>query len=824
LPNLPKTSPRRARGVSLPPLRTRSVFGVLVVLPLLFLPGVSPAQPSFEVATITTSQPIANRDLMIRAELNEPSGFDRVYFRYHPFGAAEYTTLEMDLHGATATARVPADDVLAPFIEYYLIFVRPDGSMETNPSGSAADPFSSPPGSTLQIQIRDQENTAGVIFLSPETAARLQPDDVIFAFSLLRTDTTIVRTSTQVRLDGIDVTDKVVASGDLFVFVPDNAGVILSGGRHVFTVHLFDQAGFMVDEASLEFEVTGAGLPAAPVETGIAVTGNVNGESRYEDVARTGTWYNRADVRLQGRMDDWAVVANAFVTSDERSDRQPQNRFFGGVQSSWLQAGYGDSYPVFPSLIMNGMRLRGFSGRALAGPQVFMAAVGEVNRALEGSLLKVIPINTLAAEQQADPTAAYAPIAGSADWGKFSYGTFQRNLLVLRTETLLGRTGGIGLTVLKGKDDDGSIAYGSRPQENLVVGLDFRGSFDSRRIEFSGQGAFSAYNADISSGTFSDTYIDSTFKGNASEVKTLKDILGPFITVNDNLRPLSVDQLSTLAYEFGLGLNYFENRFSAKYVFRGSDYLSFGQTYLRTDIQGVTLADRVGLSDDQILLSLGFEQLQDNTSNYKVATTVFQNITAALSFYPRTEGPSVTIGFGQYSSDNGLSVTGTDSLQAIDDVDNRVYLQSSYNFFYGARHTGSFNLSTSSRTDYSPRQLNVNSTTASMRLFSRFDIPLETNVDISFSFNSLPTAVAGAQQQSDYTTLSLSGLYRLFQNRLSLEGRVSPTFGDVQRTVYDTAVGYAIEKNLTIQMRFTYYANHGLLDDNIWRTTLRYDL
>ncbi len=801
--------------------RLTRAFGFLLLLTNSFSIDAD-GQVSFAIATISHSDPVPGQSLVVHAELNEPTAYSRVYFRYRVFSSSEFITLEMDLTGQTATARIPGENVVAPFIEYYMIFAREDGSAETLPPGSTADPFSSPPGGTLQIQVRDIQGISGVTFLSPEIGGRLDPDEVVIAASLLRTDSTIVREATRLWLDGIDVTDQAVFSGDLLVFVPDNAGMELSSGKHTAAIRLFDIAGKLVGQVFHEFRVAGPGLEMMAPPEGPQVTGSALAESRHETIANSGTWYNRADIRLRGRMEDWSVVTNVFVTSDEKADRQPQNRFYGGVESSWLQLGYGDSYPVFPSLIMNGMRLRGFTGRIQGGPQIFMAAIGEISRGVEGALLQTIPNDSLAIEQQKDPTAAYAPL-DQLSWGKFNYGTYQRDLVVLRTETRLGTTGGIGITALKGKDDLSSISYGTQPKENLVAGLDFRGSFDERRIEINGQAAFSAYNFDISSGTFTDVYIDTTFGESADDVKYVKDVLNKFITVNDNLRPLSLNELSTLAYEAGLGLNYFHNVFTVKYIYRGSDYFSFGQTYIRTDIQGITAADRISISQDQILLSLGFERLQDNTSNFKVATTTFRNITAALSFYPRIAGPSITVGFGNYGSNNGISTQGIDSLLSIDDEDNRVYLQSTYNFEFRARHTASFNVSTSSRTDSSPRRLNVNSTIASLRLLSRYTIPLETGIDISLSYNSIPSP-GGMLQRNDYTTISLNGLYRMFEDRLFLEGRISPTLGDVNRTVWDAAARWVFTPNLSAQMRYTYFVNKGIPDDNIWRTTLRYDL
>ena len=78
-----------------------------------------------------------------------------------------------------------------------------------------------------------------------------------------------------------------------------------------------------------------------------------------------------------------------------------------------------------------------------------------------------------------------------------------------------------------------------------------------------------------------------------------------YITVNDNFRPLTVEKLATLAYEATLGLHYFDNDFTFTYLSRGSDYTSFGQSFLQTDLRGFKLVDRARLIDNQLFLTLG---------------------------------------------------------------------------------------------------------------------------------------------------------------------------------------------------------------------------
>ncbi len=788
----------------------------------------SPAKAQVTEDDVTVEYPdaIAEQPLTVRAELHRGEQIARVYFLYRVFSRSDYTVLQMDLVGNTGTVQIPARDVLTPFLEYYLVLATRSGEFQTYPPGESADPFTVPPAATRRITVSQAGPPSGIAFLSPEPNARLTPEDLLISISLFREDTLVVKQATQILLDQTDISSSAVLSGDILVVVPANTGIQIASGMHTITVRMFRRDGTFHGSASLHFMMITPGMEAQPFSPEPTFHASTQLESRHEGVGGTGTWYNRASVLLNGGWDEWTVTSNLFVTSDEASNLQPQNRYFAGVESPWLKAGYGDNYPVFPSLLMSGKRIRGFTGKLLLGPQAFIVAAGETDRGIEGSRISVFPVDSLAIEQQRDPGAAYAPIDGTNGtmWGKFDYGTFKRNILVLRSETKPGKTWDFGITALKGKDDTGSIQFGTRPQENIVLGVDLNSSFDDRHIEFAGQAAFSAFNSDISSGPFTDEYIDTTYASKASDIKNVRDLLDQFITVNDNLRPLSLKQLSTLAYELSLGVRYLNNMFKATYLFHGSDYTSFGQTFLRKDVQGITALDRIGLALNQIQVSLGFEHLQDNTSHSKAATTTFLNYDAALSYLPSKRVPNITVGFGLYTSDNGLSTTGQDSLSSIDEETDRFFLQTSHSVDWGTIHTTSLTFSGSKRDDRSVRGSDVNNTSVALSVTSRYKIPLQTGFDLTFSFNTFPSAANNAAQQLDYTTLSLSGQYRVWRERLSLEARVSPTIGDVERTVWDASASCEIIPNMTAQIRFSYFNNKGLVNDNIWALTYRYGL
>ena len=807
-----------------PQTRRMIPFCAASLLLLITISSNTRAQILDGAVTITHPEPVASQPLRIQADLQQGEQVEQMFFLYRVFSRSEFTVMEMQLAGNTATVQVPAADVVSPYLEYYLVFTNRSGTLETYPPGESNDPFSNPPPATRQITVREAGTSGSIVILSPEAGSRIQPEELVVSVSFYRADSSITRKAARLFLDDRDVTSSAVLSGDLLVYVPGNEEATLDPGPHAVTARLYGKDGRAIESGSLHFTILGEDVVhgASPE---FALKGSTQIESRREEVAGSALWYNRGGMQLQGTWKAWTMRSNLFFTSDEDWGRQPQNRYFIGIESPWVEAGYGDAYPQFPSLIMSGKRLRGFIGKIQLGPQSFMVATGETNRGIEGSLINSFPAESLAVEQLRDPGAPYAPIgAGSSTWGKFNFGVFERDLLVLRSETRTGKTWGFGFTALKGKEDQGSIRFGAAPKENLVVGVDFGGSFDEQRIELNGQAAFSAFNSDISSGTFSDEYIDSTYGSISQDVRDVKNILERFITINDNLRPLSLRQLSTLAYETSLGLRYLANSFKVTYLYRGSDFTSFGQTFLRKDIQGVTASDRFGLADNRIVISLGFERLQDNTSKFKAATTTFLNYDAAISYYARTKGPNFTVGYGRYSSNNGLRPIGPDSLTSLDDETNRIFVQSSHTFEWGSQHTASANISSSHRDDRSIRKLDFTNTSVSVSFITRHGIPLQTAFDFLFSFNSFPSGTGTGGQELNYTTVSLSGRYTVVAGKLDMDTRVSPTFGGYKRVAWDSGITVRILPRMSVQMRFSYFDNNVSVNDNVWALTYRYEL
>jgi hypothetical protein len=779
------------------------------------------SQITTKVASISPMSAIPKVPLTLHVALQQGETIEKVFLVYRPFGSSDYSSLEMDIVGNTATATVPAEDVLPPFVECYVVLINRNGRLESYPLSEGYDPFETPPNKTLQITVSaEAEADAQIVFLSPESGTRIAADDLLISVSLLRADSIVVKRATQLLLDGADISETALISDDIFVVSPENARLTIRPGTHRLTVRLFNREGTLHRTASIVFTVVGGVSFGEPTELW-RYNSSIQLESRREDVGSVGTWYNRGNLKFTGSSGDWRFNANTFITSDENPDRQPQNRYFASVESPWVRVGYGDAYPSFPNLVLSGKRVRGLVSALRLDWFNLDLTLGKTTRAIDGSLLQIIRSDTLALEQQRDPNAAYGQIDPTR-WGKFSYGTFSRDLFAVRPSFGSGEYWQFGLTWLKSKDDVASISYGTRPQENFVLGSDFVARFDEKRIEFSGQGAFSAFNGDISSGDFTDAYIDSVYPKDAARIKKVRDILKHVITVNENLRPLKFERLSTVAYEVALALNYFDNVFKFTYLFRGSDYNSFGQTFLRKDIKGVNISDRVRFAENRVLATASVEFLKDNTGKSKPATTSFTNLNFSVSYYPDPEYPNVTAGYARYASKNYLSL---DSLNAINDATNRFFFQSTYEFDLSAHHTASFNLSSSNRDDKSLRQYNVKNLTVGFGLSTKYTVPLQTSVDVSINTNTLPlTGLAGTSQKFNYTTLSLNARYSLVGDILSVSATASPTFGDFKRAVWDASVAWNALQTMVFELQFGLYNNYGLSKDTIWSLRYRYDV
>ncbi|MFN2126953.1 MAG: hypothetical protein ACK2TU_03750, partial [Anaerolineales bacterium] len=316
--------------------------------------------------------------------------------------------------------------------------------------------------------------------------------------------------------------------------------------------------------------------------------------------------------------------------------------------------------------------------------------------------------------------------------------------------------------------------YGINPKENAAAGLDLFLGFDQQRVVFEGSIGASAYNRNVEGGSIPYDTLKNVFDDLDEKYY---DLAKKFITVNQYLivRP-------GLAYQARLILRYYNNNFSILYESVDEDYYSLGQPYLLRDNRGIHIVDNINLIKNQVFLSLGYRQYHNNLQDNKSHTTTNRNFNVNLSYFPMGNLPEITIGYNNYSRDNGVS---KDSLESIlnrpeDNQTNSINFATGYRFnLINLKHRVGLNVMSYNRTDIF-KYAESSSNYLALNLRSQYNFPLETILE--FIIQQTETGVdTDSESKLDLTTFGLGARY-VFTNlfttdRLFLSGNLR--FGSV---------------------------------------------
>jgi len=804
---------------------------------LIFVCAPSQAQVSSIIVRVNVPVVSQNQPLPISVEFTPAGNIERVLVRYRSFGETEYRQQEMLLAGTTATLTIPAEYILPPYIEYYIRVEMTGGHVETYP-------IENPDVAPLKATIRPIDpKSLEVRILSPEQGETVSSEDLVIAVSLFYASDAVNRKATKLYLNGVDVTPQAVFTDDMLLYSPSNFPRPLSLGVQFLRVELYDTGGNLYTTVESNFNLSTATAITAEESR---FRGGLDGylEVRNENIGDSKNTFIRGQIRANGAYRSLGFGSNVFLTNEEKSDRQPQDRFLAYGDMDFLKVQFGDAYPKFPSNIASGKRVRGITANLFLKFFNVDFSYGEALRSINGLALKdTIFANLDAAAARPENSV----LRSGLTYTLFQPGTYGRSFLAVRPSFGSGENFQFGVTYMKSKDNTGSIQYGVRPQENMVVGPDLLVAFDNQRFRLDAQASLSLTNTNISKGAFTDADYDLLAGKNdstltpqqqadrqkqADDIKKLADIGGNLITINEYLFPLNPvgTGLPGVAYEGTLSLNYFNNFVRARFYQRGAAYLSFGNEFLQSDINGYLLSDRIRMFENRALLSLSYEQRQDNTADLKPATTKFGNMNGSLTVFPGADLPSFTIGYGIITRKSDANPT--DSLQRLfvaDDNTGRFSIQVNYDFTAGARHslTVGANLSNKKDNTFYKRDQKNNSFMGS--LTTVYDIPLQTT--LSFNTNMTENAQSGTfplsaliTTQFKLTALSLNAQYRLLGDRLRLASTVSTTTGDLYRTLVQAGIDYSINEYHGLVLQGDYIQNAGSKDDTIISLIYRYSL
>lgn len=650
-----------------------------------------PEPPAAKIIHVPVASLRENEMLVVEARVDGSServAFMRLYFKSK--NQSSYDYVEMSQGGAGFYAELPANRFSPPELNYFILALLNDRNVVTYPewnpygnpllvsiaSGGRATtpvPTSKPPVSTplpsvtpsdqpevetlspkseQSTSFADLGDEGPILILSPEVDEQFNVgEEVIIGVSFFSTDAEVDPASINLFVDGDNVTLKAEITENLLTYTAKN----LQPGIHQVLVQGYYASGAELPATTMNFKVVGQERRDPTLSN---FSARVFAETRQEKISGGKFSDNNIGGQLNGRYGVVKYDANVFLTSREDSHFQPRHRYSLNLDIPILGVTLGDTYPRFNDLMLWGKRVRGVWGRLHTGVFNVDVVYGETNRRVKPAFSLVL-----------DPITG-TPLQNSTGQDSTvlsTFGNFRQSLFGLRQSWGSGRNFQLGFNLLKVRDkfsSADSVLFSARqisipPQDNVVVGSDFLLAFDNHRIELTAVGAFSLFSNDISTGPLDKQDIEDQFDVNLPfNPADFKD----WLIINASTTPLDPRDLTSLAYNVNLRLNYFNNDFRFGYKSIGGEYQSLGNSFLRNNIRGFFVDDRLRVYQNKIYLNFGFENYKDNfDADNQNPRTDLQTLSAGFSIYPDPRYPNLTFSLRNHNRDNDVTSVSFDS-------------------------------------------------------------------------------------------------------------------------------------------------------------------
>ncbi|MBN2601096.1 MAG: hypothetical protein JXR87_03790 [Candidatus Marinimicrobia bacterium] len=748
----------------------------------------------------------------------------RVRLFYRVGGQDSFVEEDMNEYMGVYTGTIPADYVTPEGVEYLVIAEMADGKMIAFPE---VDPYNIPMLLTVRkateiteraIPVNSPDIQGGIrsdiIILSPEEGEIIAAEEVVLAFSLFNMIDVDIN-SIDLTLDGISVIKNAEITEDVIMYRPKN----IKPGVHTVKLNMFNQFGDPYATEIINFTVVKTVEEAKRV---LKYTGRVAAEANSEQVRGVRQNINSIRANASGSYDWLSFKAKAFITSQEDPTKQPRNRLTLGLSTSVFDLSVGDVTPQFSELSLQGKRVRGVEANLKLKYFNTHIIYGQTDRAIEGAI----------------------GISDTLEGGVIQYSrsgyTYDRNLLAVRPYFGSGKNFQLGFSLLKSRDDtlsvkkefggitetsEQSIVMGgvNKPKDNIVVGTDLMLAFDQKRFVWKTDAAFSYLNRDINGGALTLEEMDTFLPGDSlqNDTITLGDMNIPLagfpdpgdftkiFIINQNLSPLmpivpdssgaigmkEFLNMPSTAFKTVLKLNYFNNFFVVRYQRVGPEFTSLGNPYMRTDVQGYNISDKIRLFGNKLFVTLAYDQKRDNLLKNKNSTTTTSSFSASVALYPGEGLPNINFNTQSYGRQNDLDInditydttyteTGDPLYSFKDPRESNVTTRQDFRITHivkvgDIKNTLNISYANSERNDRIDDRLygyQFNKTSASSFSFgvnSAFAFPLKTNFKIS---SNTSESESQADPYKMFTVL-LRGRYEFFDGKLAAEAGYTLTNG-----------------------------------------------
>ncbi len=780
--------------------------------------------------------------------LGNISSIYRVLLFYRITGDPSFFEIEMLEENGSYSATIPGYSISENGLDYLIIMQFNDRSLLAFPE---VDPYNVPMYLPAKHRPQSSEDPfakgrkaekgipANVVILSPQEGEIVVAAEALIAISLFNAPDIDLKT-VRVEIDDRRITKFEELSPDLIMVKPRD----LNAGVHTIRLNMKNTAGEAYASLSWKFSVVKTIEQAQrDVNTSgnITLTGSsdkVRGITQNIQNMRTNLNFSYSWLRFNGK---------AYVTSLEDPQRQPRNRLSASIYTPVMEFQIGDVFPTFSELGMNGKRVRGVEAHLKLRFVNLHLVTGEMEKAIRGGVTEI-------------PDT----LADGLHYRRSGY-TFKRNVLAVRPYFGSGQHFQIGFSLIKALDDTLSVdrvisgftpapnaridmvGY-NRPQDNLVVGGDMTIAFDKKRLLWKNDFAMSLLNRDISNGALALDELDTFMPGDTLQDNTLtmggyslplEDFpfdpqeLSRYFIINENMSPLlpivpdtsgaiGIEQIWNMpstAIRSALVLNYLQNYVVVKYHRVGPEFYSLANPFMRNDVTGLTVSDKIRLFGNKLYITLNYDQMNDNLAQNKATTTSTSSLYAAVLLTPGDGLPTVNFDTRHYSRFNDIvsmdttryysvmDPTVVDSIQVFDRRENNLTIRQNITLSHtlkiaGTRNFVSVRYGTSERSDQVKNRLEgyrfntISTTMFRFGLNSVFPIPLNLNFDVSKNTNESSLM----DKPYEYLTIGVRGQYDF------LRGNLSTILG--YRNIAATGSVEYTQRNLYSEIRLKFLRNH----------------
>ena len=325
-----------------------------------------------------------------------------------------------------------------------------------------------------------------------------------------------------------------------------------------------------------------------------------------------------------------------FITNQENSMLQSQNKFLIGFKTRIIGALYGDINPIYNTLIVNGSQTRGLDTYLDLNHIRVEFLYGTLNRVVEGKL------------QKYDILTGLPPVNLKPDSTYYVTGTYKRNITAFNLifKSPRGHSD-IRFTFAKSSDDSSSIKYGGAVAQNAVMGFQSQSCSKGSVFKLNFGAAISITTNDIRQGVITKDSLKSKF-GLEFDPAGYKNI----IILNSTTTPLTLNNMPSLNYFIEGRYNKKKFNLNVKFQRVGSAFQSFANPFIIKDRRFISVDNRNVLFKNKVTLAFDFRYYRNNLDKL-LSTTQFTSMYGGkMSFNPDQSLPRIYFSYRLTLRDN----------------------------------------------------------------------------------------------------------------------------------------------------------------------------